>query len=278
MCVHAFEYNNALVCPICGARLAFVGGSLACGGARRHNFDRAKSGYVNLNTHLPTSGDDKAMAAARQSFLRKGYYGQFAEAVAREAGCGDILVDAGCGEGYYTELAAKNFNAALGVDLSKYALDLAAKSAKHKALSDKLFYATASVYELPLESDSADCVMNVFAPCVEEEYTRVLKNGGRLVVAAAGRDHLYGLKKELYENVIENEERRDYPEGMRLENTVSVRYEVTVEGRDIVPLFMMTPYFYRTSKEAAERLSTLDSLTTLLDFEIRTYIKDKKDA
>ncbi len=272
--MHNIEKKGVLVCPICKSALAFCGSSIACGGARRHNFDRAKSGYVNLNTHLPTSGDDKAMAAARQSFLRKGYYRRFAEEVAEAAGGGELLVDAGCGEGYYTEFCAKNFTAALGVDLSKYALDLAAKSAKAKELSDKLFYATASVYSLPLAEKSTDCIINVFAPCVESEYSRVLKDGGRLVVAAAGRNHLLGLKQALYENVTENEERRDYPCNMRLERSVSVSYETEVLGEDIWQLFMMTPYFYRTPKQAADKLSTLERLDTILDFEIRTYIKE----
>ena len=274
--MHSIEKQNILVCPICGSQLSFGEGSLACGGERRHNFDKAKSGYVNLNMHKATSGDDKSMARARQSFLRGDYYRPFAEAVAKEAGKGEMLIDAGCGEGYYTELCAENFDAALGVDLSKHALDLAAKSAKQKGLADKLFYATASVYELPVKDNSADALVNIFAPCVENEYTRVLKNGGRLVVAAAGKDHLSGLKSVLYENVTENEERRDYPKNMRLVNTVKVQHNAEIKGEDIWQLFMMTPYYYKTSKEAAEKLKSYQSLETLLDFEIRTYIKEEK--
>ncbi len=276
--MHSIENCGSLACPICKGKLAFCGGSLACNGVKRHNFDIAKSGYVNLNTHPSTSGDDKAMALARQAFLRKGYYLPFAEAVAKAAGRGKLLVDCGCGEGYYTEKCADGFFAALGVDLSKYALDLAAKSARQNRLCDKLFYAVASVYTLPLENGSADCIINVFAPCVEEEYTRVLKNGGRLVVAAAGREHLHGLKSVLYESVTENEERRDYPVNMRLESRVPVKYEVEIDGEDIWQLFMMTPYFYRTSKEASEKLKGLNKLSTVLDFEIRTYIKEENNV
>ena len=267
------EWNRVLRCPLCGAALDAVGSSLACRGVRRHNFDIAKSGYVNFNTHLPTSGDDKAMAAARQAFLRRGYYAPLAEAIAVEAGSGTLLADAGCGEGYYTEIAARQFDRALGADLSKYALALAAKSAKQQGLADRLLYTAASVYDLPLASGVCDCVMNVFAPCVEKEYARVLQSGGRLIVAAAGRDHLYGLKEQLYDTVIPNEPRRDYPEQMRLVKTLSVKYDVTVDGADIAPLFMMTPYYYRTPKERAERLCALETLHTVLDFELRVYIK-----
>ena len=82
--MHGFENKGILVCPLCQSTLDFCGNSLACGGERRHNFDIAKSGYVNLNTHASASGDDKAMAKARQTFLRRGYYEKLADTVAPE--------------------------------------------------------------------------------------------------------------------------------------------------------------------------------------------------
>ncbi len=268
------KWNN-LRCPLCGAPLTVGEKTLVCGGERRHNFDRAKSGYVNLNTHASTSGDDKEMAKARAAFLRRGYYAPLAETIAKESDGGKLLVDAGCGEGYYTEIAAQGFESALGADLSKYAIDLAAKSAKQKGIAEKMLYTTASVYALPLADGSADCVINVFAPCVEEEYTRVLCDGGKLIVAAAGRDHLHGLKSVLYDTVIPNEERSDYPKELHLTKTLSVAYEADIVGEDIRALFMMTPYYYRTSRERAERLYAMDTLRTLLDFEVRVYTKEK---
>lgn len=274
--MHAFELNNSLVCPICKEALAFAGTSLVCHGERRHNFDIAKSGYVNLNTHSSNSGDDKDMAKARQAFLRKGYYQKLADAIATEAGCGEILCDAGCGEGYYTEEAAKGFKSVLGADLSKHALTLASKSAKQNGMAEKLLYTVASVYSIPLADNSCDAVINVFAPCVEKEYCRILKNGGKLIVAAAGRNHLHGLKSVLYDKVIPNETRQDYPDNMKLEKCFSVTYDAKIEGEDIYSLFTMTPYFYKTSKESVEKLKSLDTLDTRLDFEVRVYIKEDK--
>lgn len=274
--VHRFENMKALACPLCKAPLAFAGGSLTCEGPRRHNFDIAKSGYVNMNTHASTSGDDKEMAKARQAFLRRGYYGPLADLICECAGEGSVLCDAGCGEGYYTEKAARAFDTTLGVDLSKHALTLASKSAKQGGMAERMLYSAASVYDIPLSDNSCDCVLNVFAPCVENEYTRILKNGGRLVVAAAGKDHLYGLKEFLYDTVIPNEERSDYPEKMHIEKVHSLKYSIDIAGEDIYSLFMMTPYFYRTKKESAEKLKMLDKLTTVVDFEVRIYKKEEK--
>ena len=276
--MHRLENTCALICPLCNSPLGFFGNSLACGGERRHNFDVAKSGYVNLNTHASSSGDDKAMAKARQTFLRRGYYEKLADTVASLAGGGKLICDAGCGEGYYTEKASGSFDASLGVDLSKYALDLAAKSAKQQGIAEKMLYTTASVYNIPLADNSCDCVINIFAPCVEEEYLRILKNGGKLIVAAAGQDHLKGLKELLYETVIPNEERHDLPKSMRLEKCVTVKYDADIFGEDIYSLFMMTPYFYRTKKESAEKLKGMEKLSTLLDFDVRVYIKEENNV
>lgn len=268
----------ALRCPLCAAPLADTGGSLVCGGARHHTYDRARAGYVNLNTHLPKSGDTAEMAAARQAFLRAGYYAPLAAALTRlartYAGDFSLLCDAGCGEGYYTEAVGAPFAAVLGADLSKYALALAGKSAKRAGLAQKLLYTAASVYELPLADSTCDCVMSVFAPIAEAEVLRVLKPHGILLTAAAGRDHLTELKAALYDTVIPNDTRNDYPTRLTLLHAENLNLRVTVAACDIYSLFTMTPYFYRTKKERAERLHTLPKLSVTLDFELRVYKKE----
>jgi 23S rRNA (guanine745-N1)-methyltransferase len=82
------------------------GNTLSCAGARRHCFDMATEGYVNLAPPKAAGGDDDAgLIAARTSFLEARHYRPFAERVAAlmRIHCPDgVLVDAGCGEGYYT--------------------------------------------------------------------------------------------------------------------------------------------------------------------------------
>ena len=58
-----------------------------------------------------------------------------------------------------------------------------ARRAVQQPLSARLTaaYAVASVFELPVRDGCADGVLNIFAPCAEEEYCRVLKDGGVLV-------------------------------------------------------------------------------------------------
>ena len=161
----------------------------------------------------------------------------------------------------------------MGVDLSKFACGTASKRAKREGIENAL-YATGSVFELPIADGSADVIVNIFAPCAEEEYARALKDGGYLVVVGAGREHLMGLKTVIYDNPYENEGRADLPKNMTHIKTIECKYDTTVEGNgNILALFSMTPYYWRTSEGDKQKLIGLESLTTTVDFEINIYRK-----
>ncbi len=264
-------------CPVCGASLSSSEDekSALCTGGRRHCFDFSKDGYLSFPG--AGGGDSKGAVDARRSFLLKGYYAPAAQAVvsavskylSRDA----YLIDAGCGEGYYTSKLSDKVCMTVGFDLSKFACGAAAKTAKREGRTN-LLYSTASVFELPVADRSVDGVVNIFAPCAEEEYTRILKDGGYLFVVGAGKDHLMGLKRAIYDDVYENGERADLPTSLLHVERIVSRHEICVEGKDdIASLFSMTPYYWRTGESDREKLSRLDRLQTEIEFEINVYRK-----
>ena len=268
--------NKILKCPVCSAELFVTenGKSALCSGARKHCFDFSAQGYLSLSGG---GGDSKEAVAARHSFLWQGYYEKAAiavcETVKKHVKDKAVIVDAGCGEGYYTQKLADLSYMALGFDLSKHGCACAAKQAK-KDGADNVLYATASVFELPVKDGAADAVVNIFAPCAESEYCRVLSDGGYLFVVGAGKDHLMGLKEAIYDEVYENTQRADLPRNMTHVETVTVSYETTVYGREhIDALFSMTPYYWRTSESDKNKLVSLTELTTKIEFEINVYRK-----
>jgi len=263
--------TEILICPFCGTKLSKIGTSYYCSGERKHCFDAAKSGYVTLTRASGTSGDDKDMVRARSEFLDKGYYRPFADKIsALIEGCENVL-DAGCGEGYYSNIFASLGHHVVGFDLSKHACDKAAKRAK--SAGNSAFFSVAGVHELPVADGSIDAVVSLFAPIAENEFSRVLKNDGILIIGAAGKRHLYELKEAIYDTAYENEGRRDLPSGFELVSIHKVKYSFVCHGGHLKSLFMMTPYAFKTSQSDAAKLDGYSELSITADFDIFVYRK-----
>lgn len=244
-----------------------------CNRVPPHCFDPSRSGYLNLEGGRHGEGDGKAAVRARRAFLDAGYYQPLSDDLNGLLGDlgASLVLDAGCGEGYYTNRMASGRDV-LGIDLSKEGVDLAAKKAK--AEGTRASFCVASLFSLPIKDQSFDVVTNLFAPCAEEEFLRVLKDGGYLILVGAGAEHLMGLKRVLYDMPRKNLGREDLPRSMELVATHRVRYPFTVKGREeIEALFSMTPYYWRTSKADRAKLEPLEELTAEADFDVFMYRK-----
>ena len=124
-------------CPICGQALTREEGRYTC--LAGHSFDTAKEGYVNLlpanRQHSKAPGDDGEMIAARSVFLGGGWYQplqlKLCQLIQETSSPSPVLLDVGCGEGYYTAaaaaVAARKGGRTAGIDLSKAAVKRAAK-------------------------------------------------------------------------------------------------------------------------------------------------------
>lgn len=268
--------DSLFACPVCGGALDREPGRYVC--PTGHSFDIAKEGYVNLlpanRQHSKAPGDDKAMAAARTRFLDGGWYAPLREALCRLAGealpQGGALLDAGCGEGYYTAalsaLAAGKGGRCAGVDLSKPAVKKAARRCPTAEI------AVASVYHLPLADAAADVLTDCFSPLAAEEFRRVVKPGGAFLYVVPGPRHLWELKEILYEHPYENEEKREEYPGFALREVVPVETVFTLtDHADLMALFAMTPYAWKTPKAGVERLEGTETLTVTAQFRIHVF-------
>ncbi len=273
--------ENVLACPVCSCSLILTedGKSAACTGVRRHLFDFASAGYLNLYASRASGGDGGECVGARTAFLSKGYYEKISDSVnallGKYTSDDAYVLDAGCGEGYYTNRMAKGTNRKVfGFDLAKPAINTAAKSAKREG-DGNAFFGVASAYSLPVISGSMNAVTTIFAPCAEEEYARVLADGGILLLVGAAEEHLIDLKRAVYDSVYKNEGRRDLPSEL-FELLEEQRLTYTIElptNADIQNLFAMTPYYYHTSAKDKEKLASLSSLCTKVDVELFIYKK-----
>lgn len=272
---------SVFICPVCGENLGKSENSYVC--SHNHSFDCARSGYVNLliskQIGKAVHGDNKLMLRARRSFLEKGYYAPLRDVLCNEVlnrFCGGLVLDAGCGEGYYTSAISKslmqsgNLTGIYGIDISKTAVDMAAK--RH----DNVIYAAASVFHIPMKDDSCDMLVTLFAPYCGNEFIRVLKPGGVMVMVIPSELHLWELKQEIYDVPYKNEVKPYELEGFALLDSKHIRYKMKLGSQeDIQALFSMTPYYYRTGVNQQERLAALDKLDITADFELLIYKNSK---
>ena len=94
-----------------------------------------------------------------------------------------------------------------------------------------------------------------------------------MIYAVPGKMHLMGLKKILYENVYENEEKHTEYNGFEFVERHSVKSEITVDGEMGVNLFKMTPYYFKTELGADEKIIQNNGFETEIHFDFLVYKK-----
>lgn len=236
--------------------------------------------------HSLNEGDSKEMVEARTRFLNNNFYN-----ILRQKILSLILtlsknnnslsfIDVACGEGYYTNYIHKSLVDNLptlvstyGVDISKNAIN-AASSFKNILKLQEINYCVGNLDYLPFLDHTFDILLNCFAPINEKEFHRILKTSGYFIRVLPGKYHLLELKEFLYKDVFLNEPKEDKIEGFLFENSIEVDDTISLNNQQIQDLFTMTPYYYKTSYEAKDRLKKLEQLTTKISFIIKVYRKD----
>ncbi len=258
-----------LVCPVCRKKLNKNERSFFC--ENKHVFDIAKEGYVNLLTGKHKAGeligDNRDMARARREFLQSGEYDFLAEEICKHIKKSDSVVDICCGEGYYTDYFRRNTLARVyGFDISKEMIKPAAKK-----YSECTFF-VANIADIPAENSSVDAAVEICAPFNEKEFARILKKDGFLLSVVPAKLHLWGLKTALYDVPYENNEDKTEYEMLKKTGSITVKKNSVIRGNNqIMNLFSMTPYYYKTSEKDKKKLLDLNELETQLEFEIRIF-------
>lgn len=273
------NFDKHLICPICQSCFSVQNGALKC--LNGHSFDISASGYVNLlkpgKMNNAKAGDSKEMIRARTAFLSSGAYQPIKDticSICNNLGA-NLIIDAGCGEGYYTEgiALAMPSSDVIGFDMSKFGCEHGAKSARRNSIGS-LKYSVSSIFTMPVNNESADIIVNMFAPVASEEFKRVLRTGGHFVVAAAGASHLDGLKSALYDDVYENDVKALEYDGFELCEVKNLKYECKIVGSDVIyNLFTMTPYYHRTSLEDKKKLEGVCEIGTTVEVNFFIYKK-----
>lgn len=244
-----------------------------------HSYDVARQGYVTLagGAGLRHGGDSMAMVLARETFLSRGHFAPFVEAVTASVheslddndvpvDARPVIVEIGAGTGYYLSHTLDDVEGARGVGL-----DVSVHAAKHLAkCHPRVGSVVADAWQrLPLRDESVDVITVVFAPRNPEEFARVLKPGGQVIVLAADRGHLAELREPLgiieveagkVDRLIEQAKGHLTPVG----ESVPIEYPMTLDRESIAAQIAMSPSARHIGPEAlAARVAALPPAMTV---------------
>ena len=262
-------------CPVCQARLAFIGDERRWVCGHGHSFDVARDGYVNLlvkgRRQNRQPGDNAEMVAARRRFLATGAYDPMTDELASlAAGLRPaIALDVGCGEGRHTRAIPAAVT--LGVDVAKPAVAAAAKA------HPQGWYAVANAADIPLDDASADLALNVFGPVAAAELARVVRPGGWVVAAHPGTEHLAELRALVYDEPRPHAIKpplRHSADWFTQISATRMRFPVAVAGQEqLRDLFAMTPYRWHAGRGIHDQLASAAQacFTTTADIQITLY-------
>lgn len=197
-----YDIKNLLQCPICGRKIRFHDKGYIC--KRAHRFDISAKGYVNfLGSSRNMKGYDSQFFQSRKRFFNYGFYDHIADELCRvlsEHNISSVVVDAGCGEGFYADHIAKE------IDVTVVAFDIAADAVKIASRSgSQVRWMVADITHIPVKDGAADCILDVFTPANYSEFARILSDDGILIKVAPGAGHLKELR-EAAKGLIKNEE------------------------------------------------------------------------
>ncbi|HEY8469504.1 MAG TPA: hypothetical protein VIL18_07670 [Longimicrobiales bacterium] len=286
-----------LTCPVCGEPLAGEGRTLRCPSG--HAFDFAREGHLDLlpagHGRSTLAGDTAEMLRARRRFLERGHFAPLSraleacraalqqEAAAANAGrCarGLVVLEVGCGDGHFIgglaapatgPGAARRAGAAdpqaereepdcfFGLDISRDALRLAAR--RHPAV---LFFRNDVHHRICLCDGCVDLLLDIFAPRNPQEFRRVLRPSGLVVVVIPGEAHLgelraalplIGMEPEKLERTIAR-----LAGAFELEARDALEWRLELDGEDVVDLVRMTPSARHLGEDAYARAAQLGPL------------------
>jgi 23S rRNA (guanine745-N1)-methyltransferase len=185
-----------LLCPVIGCRLPLQREEHRVVCRRSHSFDLARSGYINLlqpqERRSRTPGDKPEALAARRRLYDLGVGSSLLEAITNviAPAKNDVLLDSGCGEGFYLgSIATATGCEGHGIDISTNAIEMAAK----RYPSCEWVVANADRF-LPYADGSFSIAMSITGRMKSNELARVLDSNGKLLVGIAAPDDLIELR------------------------------------------------------------------------------------
>lgn len=255
-----FHAAPLLRCPLCGGSLQGADTALVC--PQRHNFSLSSRGYGDFAPQKQGGIYDEALFVARRRILEGVFYTpaieRMGEMMDRYAPEGAVL-DAGCGEGTFLKRLCLNRRPAMGIDLARPGIRLAAKG------GNDFVWMVGNLTRLPVQDHAVSCLLNILSPAEYREFERVLGEEGVLIKVVPGERYLQEirtlakehLRRETYSNaqVLEL-----FQKHFMLIEAVETETTFPLNAQQREDFLTMTPLMHGVDRDTVD-LSSLQEIT-----------------
>jgi 23S rRNA (guanine745-N1)-methyltransferase len=266
-------------------------------------------------------GDSALMVRARRRFLERGHYQPLARTVTRltrdhlsgaaprsrptgphrepgrpaspgplePPGPGEwpaptVILDVGCGDGYYLGEVAREVDGPANGDPSApsggtclLGMDVSAAAARAAArrLPRAVFFINDVRHRITMADASVDVILDIFSPRNPAEFARVARPGALLLVVIPGREHLAELRDHVPLLDVEPGKRArtadSFRDAFRLEDEHEIRYAMDLEGSAAGDLVLMTPSAWHLDDSRLAAVRRLPGLAVTASFTVLTF-------
>lgn len=268
------NHAEILQCPYCHQSLKVEEEkSLKC--EKKHTFDVAKQGYINLVTNGIKTSYDKTLFASRYEIISSiGLYDELQKelvaSITKEIKKESItIIDIGCGEGSHLNqlkerLADKNITG-IGIDISKDAILAASKH------YDAFTWLVGDLANLPIQNNSVDIILDILSPSNYKEFLRILAKDGLVLKVVPASDYLKEIREVIYDDPKkhryiqeENIMQLFYQHFNNVKET-RITYTKQLSPSEMEHLIKMTPLTWNAKEEKLTKILTTNPFVITID-------------
>jgi len=142
-------------------------------------------------------------------------------------------------------------------------------------------YAVAGSHRMPVLAERVSVLLTHFSPVSPDDFARVLRPGGVLLVAGPGEGHLYSFKQLLYDTPTTHQPADQLAGDGRFDlvSETRIRHPLHLDRpQHVRELLAMTPFFWTLDAPGQARLGRVEQLDTETDVVVRVYRRTAERA
>lgn len=266
------EHLRLIQCPICQQSFTIEHSkSLVC--RKRHVFDFAKQGYVNVLTHAVKSNYNQSLFHARHQIIQQsGMYTSIHHKIVEVIGNSKAntsslsIVDLGCGEGSHLSHITSKLpikSVPIGIDISKEGIKTAAK------FYEKAIWLVGDLANIPLQSGSMDVLLNILSPANYAEFNRIANKDSLCIKIVPRKDYLYELR-DYFKKPVQDEgaPKELFKSQVKFQESIPIQYTVSLSKGELRALCQMTPLLWNVSETEIEKYIAYSPGNITVDVDI----------